>query len=304
MKLFSEIGKRVGNSSLALRSKSPTLFFIGGVVGMVGTTVLACRATLKLEETLDTNNKLREKVQEFQDEKYSEHDRKQDIAIVYVRSAVSVARLYAPAILLGSASIAMLTQSHNILVKRNAALTAAYTALDRGFRSYRARVVDKYGEDVDREMRYGSETVTEKGEDGKPRKITRVGKDGGSIYAKFFDQLNPNWSKDAELNKLFLRTQQNYLNDLLHARGHVFLNEVYDQLGFDHTQAGSVVGWRISEDGDNFIDFGVFHSDADYNIRDFVNGHEASVLLDFNVDGVIYNKIEKPKERLSWQMSE
>lgn len=303
MRLFSEISKRLGSSNLTLRSKSPTIFFIGGVVGVVGTTVLACRATLKLEETLDQNKQLAEKVKTFEDEKYSEGDRKQDMAIVYVRSAVSVLRLYAPAILLGSASIAMLAQSHNILVKRNAALTAAYTALDQGFRNYRARVVEKYGEDEDRALRYSAETTEETDEKGKIRKISRVGPGGASIYAMFFDQLNPNWSKDPEINKLFLWSQQNYLNDLLRARGHLFLNEVYESLGFSHTKAGSVVGWRIGG-GDNFVDLGVFHSDGDDRIRDFVNGREGSVLLDFNVDGLIYDKIEKPRERLSWQKSE
>lgn len=302
--LFSDVVKKLSSSSLTLQEKSPSIFFIGGVIGMVGTTVLACRATLKMEEVLDEHNELSQKVKELEHENYTEGDRKQDTAIVYVRTAVAMARLYAPAILMGSASIAMLTKSHNILVKRNAALTAAYTALDKGFRSYRARVVEKYGEDEDRALRYGEEVVTEKDEaTGKTKKVRRVGKEGASIYAKFFDQSNPNWSKDPEINKLFLRTQQNWLNDLLHARGHVFLNEAYDSLGFDHTQAGSVVGWRIGSDGDNFIDLGIFHSEAEDRVRDFVNGHEASVLLDFNVDGLIYDKIEHNKERLSWQKS-
>lgn len=303
MRLFSDIANKLGGSSLKLRSQSPTIFFIGGVIGMVGTTVLACRATLKLEETLEEHTALADKVKEFEDEKYSEMDRKQDTAIVYVRTAVSVIRLYAPAILLGSASIAMLTKSHNILVKRNAALTAAYAALDKGFRTYRARVIEKYGEDEDRALRYGEELVTEKDETGKTKKVRRVGENGSSIYSKFFDQLNPMWSKDPEINKLFLRQQQNYLNDVLKIRGHLFLNEAYDALGFDHTQAGSVVGWKIGSDGDNYVDFGIFRPDADERVIDFVNGRERSVLVDFNVDGIIYDKIEKIGERLSWQKS-
>lgn len=37
-------------------------------------------------------------------------------------------------------------------------------------------------------------------------------------------------------------------------------------------------------DNDNFIDFGVFDGDRP-RARDFVNGYERSILLDFNVDG-------------------
>ena len=298
------VTRQLGTSTLALKQHSPTLFFAGGVAGIIGTTVLACRATLKLEETLDENRSTLNEVKHFQDTKYSEEDRKQDTVILYIRSVVSVAKLYAPAVLLGSASIAMLAHSHNTLIKRNAALTAAYTALDKGFRTYRARVVEKYGEDEDRELRYGTEKVKEKDKTtGKKKTISRVGPDGASIYAKWYDQFNPNWSKDPVINRLFLRSQQNFMNDLLHARGHVFLNEVYEALGFDHSSTGAVVGWRITTDGegDNFIDFGIFHSNVDNEIRDFVNGKEGSVLLDFNVDGLIYDKIENFGERLSWQ---
>lgn len=305
MRLSESLTRGFGRYGLALRQHSPTLFFVGGVVGMIATTVLASRATLKLEETLDANRKQKDEVKHFQNSQYTEEDREQDTAILYVRATLSVAKLYAPAVLLGVASITMLTQSHNLLVKRNAALTAAYTALDKGFKTYRARVVEKYGEEEDQRLRYGDEPVTFKDEvTGKSVTVRRVGPDGASIYAVFYDQYNPNWTKDAEINKLFLRHTQNYVNDLLHARGHVFLNEVYDALGFDHTEAGSVVGWRICPEGDNFIDFGVFHEKVGDHVRDFVNGRERSVLLDFNVDGVIFNKIEKPKERLSWQRSE
>ena len=304
MQLFSgELTRGIGRTVLSLRRDSPTLFFVGGVVGMVTSTVLACRATLKLEETLD-NHRL-ETAEEFDEHlQYGNGNGREAEAPLRVANAtVSVIKLYAPAILIGSASIGMLTQSHNILVKRNAALTAAYTALDKGFREYRARVVAKYGKDEDDRFRYGVEKVTIQDEKGKSLTVQRVGPDGASIYARFFDQLNPNWSKDPEICKLFLRTQQNYLNDLLHARGHLFLNEVYDSLGFDHSQAGAVVGWILHPDNDNFIDLGVFTSAGDERVRDFVNGRSGSVLLDFNVDGLIYDKIDGNKERISWQRS-
>lgn len=307
IKNFSEaISRKAGRQALVLSKHSPNIMFIGGVVGMIGSTVLACRATLKLEEVLsETNNDL-ETANTLEHEEYSEQDRKQDTAIIYTRSAMKVARLYAPSILLGSASIAMLSKSHDMLTKRNAALTAAYAALDKGFREYRARVIDKYGEDEDRILRYDSETIKVKNEEtGKDEEVVRVGKDAASIYARFFDEYSPSWSKEPEYNALFIRCQQNYANDLLNARGHVFLNEVYDMLGIDRSQAGAVVGWLRSPASDNYIDFGIFsnRNGADYTVRDFVNGRNGSVLLDFNVDGVIYDKIDTPRESPSWQRS-
>lgn len=108
-----------------------------------------------------------------------------------------------------------------------------------------------------------------------------------SPYARFFDEASANWVKDPEINHIFVQCQQNFANNLLIARGHLFLNEVYDMLGIDRSSAGQVVGWVISGDGDNFVDFGMFEA---HSAR-FVNGYERSILLDFNVDGVVVDKI-------------
>jgi hypothetical protein len=309
MKLVSEAVKTgLGRTGLLTQKNSPQILFGVGIVGSVTSTVLACRATLKLDEKLEHTKSELKRVREAETkangETYTDQERKRDTAVVYVQGAVSIGKLYAPAVVVGGISIAALTQSHNILTKRNAALTAAYAALDKGFREYRARVVDKYGEDQDREFRYGSEKVeVPDPDDGRKKKtVTRVPPGEPSGYARFFDPLSPSWSKDPETNFLFLRSQQNYANDLLRSRGHVFLNEVYDMCGIPRSRAGSVVGWLLSPNGDtdNYINFGIF--DNSEKVIDFVNGREASILLDFNVDGVIYDKIDTPVEARSWQM--
>lgn len=302
MKSLSSV---MGRQSLLLQKNSPKLLFVGGVAGMVGSTVLACRGTLKLEAVIDkTQSDLEasKEVAKSHPDQYSENDRRKDTAIIYVRSGAEIAKLYGPAFILGSLSIAALTKSHNMLTERNAALTAAYVALDRGFKEYRQRVVEKYGEDADRDLRYDAQKVEIEDESGKKKKALRVGPGGASQYARFFDEYSTSWSKDPETNRLFLHCQQNLANDLLHARGHLFLNEVYGMLGMDHTSAGAVVGWISGGDGDNYVDFGVFIPDADDRVRDFVNGREGSVLVDFNVDGIIWDKIDGPREALSWQL--
>ena len=294
------VSKALGRQALVLEKNSPAILFGTGLVGMVGSTVLACRATLKLEEVLDEGKENVKKAKTLEHEDYSEKDREKDLAIIHVQTSMKIVKLYGPAIVLGGVSVAALTQSHSILNKRNAALTAAYAALEKGFAQYRQRVIEKYGEEEDRNFRYGSREV-EVMEDGKKKKVLRVGEGEPSIYARFFDPMSTKWSKEPEYNLLLLKCQQNYANDLLRARGHVFLNEVYDMIGVPRSKAGSVVGWiLVGNVKENWIDFGIW--DDDNNVRDFVNGREASILLDFNVDGVIYDKIDTPTEALSWQM--
>lgn len=301
------IGRKLAHSALLAQKNSPGVLFGVGVIGMVGSTVLACRATLKMEEVLDEAARKTSTAKDLEHPDYSERDRKKDLSVIRVQTTVKIVRLYGPAVIVGGLSVAALTKSHSILNKRNAAITAAYAALEKGFNDYRERVIEKYGEDQDRNFRYGTqqvEIVDPKTE--KKRIVTRVGPGDPSIYARFFDNGSPSWSKEPEYNLIFLKCQQNYANDLLRARGHVFLNEVYDMLGIPRSKAGAVVGWLLTPDGqtDNFINFGVF-DDKSETARDFVNGFEGAILLDFNVDGIIYDKIDMSKEGepLRWQLN-
>ena len=295
MKFVPEvIGRQIARNSLLAQKASPQILFGVGVAGMVGSTVLACRATLKMETVLDEAKGKLDTARSLQHRDYSEKDRSRDISLIYFQSGVKVAKAYAPAIIVGGISIYALTSSHRILTRRNIALTAAYGALEKGFNEYRARVVDKYGEEEDRNLRYGTTEVEIVDPKTKKKKIvTRVNPNDPSIYARFFDPVSPSWSKEPEYNMIFLKCQQNYANDLLRSRGHVFLNEVYDMCGIDRSKAGAVVGWLLTEDGstDNFVNFGIFDDKTD-QIRDFVNGREGAILLDFNVDGVIYDKLD------------
>lgn len=304
--LFENLSRNRAMLELIAKKNSPKVLFVGGVVGMVGTTVLACRATLKVQEVLEGTERdimVSHAVRDQHPDQYSESDRQKDSVIIYARSAGKITMLYAPSIILGTISIAALTKSHNILQERNAALMAAYAALDKGFKAYRSRVIEKYGEDQDREFRYETEVVASGS--GKTKKTqVRIAQDGPSVYAVFYDEYSPNWSREPEINKIFLKNKQNYVNDLLRARGHVFLNEVYHELGLPHTKAGAVVGWIMGEDGDNYIDFGVFTNDAEPRVRDFVNGREGSILLDFNVDGVIFDKLPEIKEAVRWRQQQ
>jgi hypothetical protein len=209
-----------------------------------------------------------------------------------------VVKLYAPAVGLGIAGIVCLTKSHRILEERNVALTAAYVAVDKAFAKYRERVIDRFGEDLDRELRYDYQEVDIVDEQtGKVVSGTRAGEGDPGMYARWFDgDSSSNWRsvEYEEYNWLFLRNQQNWCNDMLRARGYVTLNEVYACLGLAQTSAGAVVGWvydRNNEVGDNYIDFRCW--DQQDLPAQFNNGREGAILLDFNVDGLIWDKIDQ-----------
>lgn len=291
------------------KKHSPEILVGAGVVGVVASAVMACKATTKLDdvlsETKDTVDKIHdvtehpEKIPEGKE--YTVEDSKKDLTIVYTQAGVKLVKLYGPAVVLGTVSIAAIIGGHHILRKRNIALAAAYTAVDKGFKEYRGRVLERFGEEVDKELRYnikakeiektvtdanGKETVVKETVDVADPNLT-------SDYARFFDDGCTGWTKDPEFNLMFLKDQQRYANDLFKSKGHLFLNEVYDMLGIPRTQAGQVVGWIYDEKnpiGDNFIDFGIYDI-ADERKRSFVNGYERTILLDFNVDGNILEMI-------------
>ena len=292
------------NTKNGVQKHSPEILAGVGVVGVVASTVMACKATMKLNDILEESKETRDKIREVEsnpryEEQYSHEDAKKDLTINYTQTAMKVAKLYAPAVILGSASLGCLLASNDILRKRNAALSAAYMTVDKSFKEYRQRVVDRFGEEVEKEIRYNIKaeevTSTVVAEDGSETTITETVKTMDpnlySDYAKFFDEANPYWQKDPEYNFMFLKSQQQYANDLLKARGRLFLNEVYEMLGIDKTKAGQIVGWVYNPEnpiGDNFVDFGIFDMSKE-RVRAFVNGYEPNILLDFNVDGNIWD---------------
>ena len=297
---------------LVVKKYSPEILVTVGIVGVIASTVMACKATTKAHEVLDKAKEKKDKIDEamayansridFDENDYTPKDRKKDLVLVYTQTGIDFAKLYGPSVILGTLSIGCILGAHHILRKRNLALVAAYAVLDDSFKKYRSRVVADAGEEKDLEYQYGVkeekvETVVVDEATGKSKKVKSTKKvvdpNGVSLYARFFDELNQNWNPIPEYNMAFLKHQQNYFNDLLRIRGHVFLNEVYDELGMERSSAGAVVGWVLtkdSESSDNYIDFGLYDATRP-RVRDFVNCTEASILLDFNVDGTIYDKI-------------
>lgn len=314
-------------ATLKLKKHSPEILVVSGVVGTVTSAVMACKATTKvndivesskedihnlhlvaaaagLREMEDTTEEDKTKIELFasrQDVKeYSKEDLKKDTTIIYAQTAMKFVKLYGPAVILGALSITGILAGHNITRKRNLALAAAYATVDKSFKEYRGRVIERFGEELDKELKYNikskeiEEVVTdEKGKETTVKNtIDVVDPNEISDYARFFDDGCIGWEKDAEHNLFFLKQQQNWANERLKKRGYLFLNEVYEMLGIPATRAGQQVGWIYDKNDpnkDNFVDFGIYDTNRP-STRDFVNGYERTILLDFNVDGNILNE--------------
>lgn len=296
------VTSKAGRQVLRTRKHSPAILFGAGVVGFGVTVVMASKATLKLDEVLSENERKLAEAHDLHElsklgkENYSDDDFKKDSAVLKVRLVKDVGRLYSPAVLVGIASVACLTGSHVILNRRFAGVTAAYATLDKAFKEYDGRVRDEFGADKARELRFGTQDELVPVEDAKGNVTLKDGKviSAQSEYAKLFSRdTSTSWSPQPEYNLYFLRSQQQYANDMLKAKGHLFLNEVYDSLGLDRTTAGAVTGWvrDNKRGGDNFVDFGVLNGDDFEAFHEFMTGKDGAIWLDFNVDGIVYDLI-------------
>lgn len=305
MKNKTEIMKSVNGMAsktvMKLKKHSPEILVVAGIAGTVVSAVLACKATTKVAEILDETKGTLDTIHEGMEtgaingQEYTTEDGKKDTVVVYAQTGMKLAKLYGPAIILGTLSITSILASNNILRKRNVALGAAYAAIDKSFKEYRGRVIERFGEQVDTELKYGIkakkfeeiEVDPETGKEKKVKKTVMVADPNlQSDYAVYFDSKSRNYETNPDYNRMFLKAQQAFANDKLQTRGHLFLNEVLDNLDLPRTPAGQIVGW--TKDGpDGYVNFRIVEVE-----RETEDGrHEPALLLDFNVEGNIWEKM-------------
>lgn len=310
VEIIKAVSRTFHRFGFALRRHSPEILVIGGSVGVIAGTVMACKASTKVGAVVDDAkgkinaiNEYAKKPAVIEAGEYTETDRKRDVTIMYARTGLELTKLYAPAVFVEAISLGCILKSHNIVRKRNMVLAAAYATVDKSFKEYRGRVIERFGQELDKELKYNIKSkeveeivVDENGNEQVVKKTVKVvGSPLYSEYSFFFDETCAGWTKNAEANKTFLIQVQNWANEKLQTRGHLFLNEVLDMLGADRTQAGNEVGWRYDKNGiecgDNYVDLRIFDQCGveryDERKRAFANGQERSILLDPNVDGPI-----------------
>lgn len=312
---MSKIGSFVSAFATKMKyktsQKSPEIFLALGLIAGAGTVVMACRATLKADEVLEYHKKKAKNMEDAYTIANSEEAQndpeapaydvalyEQDQKVLKLKTFGSLAKLYAPVIGMAALSVTCILASRNILNKRYVRVVGMYNGLLDSFKLYRSRVREEQGEIYDRHYMYGTEIeeITEEtvDENGKKKK-EKVKTENVTIpsakdtTSRFFDESNKYWDKNPSLNLMFLRSRMQMFTDKLLTGSPVFLNEVYEELGFDPTPEGALVGW-LKDHGDNCVDFGLYKEDSEQTRR-FVNGDVNCILLEFNHDGIIFNQL-------------
>lgn len=300
LKLFENVPGAIHRTGFKVRQASPDILVVVGVVGVVAATVMACKATLKVDEVLAEHEEKVKQINETAEDpqyaaRYSQEDCDTDLKNMKIKTAVKLAKLYAPAVIVGTLAIGCIVGSHYILQKRNAGLMAAYAALDTSFKEYRKRVAAKLGEEAEKEIRQGikKETIMEtiKDEDGNESQVERTvttRDPSANPYTRLFDMTCKGWERNAHMNWFTLRNVQSILNRKLQLCGHLYLNDVYDILDMTKSEAGQSVGWMAEppadSDWENFVDLGL-GDEPDENA-------DPDMWITPNVQGIIVNKLK------------
>lgn len=319
LRALAPIVKRTGQ---ILKAKSPTILIGVGLISGIASTITAVKRTPMCEQVRkdfetsaeQANQCLTKGEIEVEDPKthetkiiaYTQEIFKKDLLKLHFRKYAGYARVYAPSVALGALSAASILISHGIMRRRNTALTAAVASLSEAFRRYRENVKKEYGDTADYNMRHSiiSERVKTQEPDsdtGKMKTVTKTVKKRReddlpwrSDYARCFMEGCRNWTKDPSVNRVTLLAFQDHANRKLRTQGYLYLNDVYDLLGFDKTLAGHTMGWIYTKEenphGDNYVSFGFEKA------WDFEAGLEKSVWLDFNVDDLPIT------DRITWRI--
>lgn len=314
MKIPTTITRFGGKIVLFGKRHAPEILLAAGVVSTIAGTVVACKATLKVDDILDEHkdtmirikNKYEKSEKGETDKPYTKRDKQEDTVKMYAVTAGRMIKNYAPAAGLTIGGIGCMLGACGIYRSWYFGAVALYTELDTKFKEYRGRVIEDRGETKDLEYMYGlkaEEIATTKEGCDEPVVETvltvpeeksfdeYVKEHGHSPYARIFDSTNPNWNNNPIYNRKWLEGQETFLNNQLQTRGYLFLDEVLTHLGWPATKASKQVGW-LKDRGDGFVSLNIIQP---YNSR-FVNGYEPSCIVDFNVDGIILN--DAPMENI------
>nr|DAX58721.1 MAG TPA: hypothetical protein [Caudoviricetes sp.] len=281
---------------------APTILSVTASAGVIATGYLAWKAGTRFEDVegrdWDRRKECLRNADTIPDEDVPKIERKNRILFI-----LDTVRTVAPAAIVGAATITMIYFSNSISKKRLAAMGAAYATLQTAFDGYKRTMVEALGkESVDKIL--------------KP-KLPNAGKSAEEIlssdnksdaayvsdavvnslkalspYARIIaEESSTCWDPNEDYTSQNLAAVQLWANRRLERKGHLFLNEVFDQLGLSRTREGAVVGWLKNGEGDNYVSFGDFDASIYRVPSDDYTRVDSNFVVDFNVDGVIWDKI-------------
>jgi hypothetical protein len=290
----SKFTRGLGRTKLFLGKNSPEILLVVGIVAGLTGAYFAAKVTEEARQEVEaTKEEAEEVMTKAQSDEYTETDQQKELGMVVIKGSLQVAKLYAPAIGFGVLSITALLMSHNIMTRRMASLSTAYSMAVEALSLYRKRVIEEYGEDADLIINRSMTEKKDLDEDGNETTTVEWEARPG-IYGAYFDEGSREFRETYEMNLFFLQSQEKVANQMLKWQGHVFLNEVFDMLGLPRTSIGAIVGWKYQHDpkknNDGYISFDTQGIYNEANSRE-LRASNPRFLLDFNVDGEIYKLI-------------
>lgn len=281
---------------------APTILSITASAGVIATGYLAWKAGTRFEDVegrdWDRRKECLRNADTIPDEDVPKIERKNRILFI-----LDTVRTIAPAAIVGAATITMIYFSNSISKKRLAAMGAAYATLQTAFDGYKRTMVEALGkESVDKILKPKLPNVGKSAEEilSSDNKSDAANVSDAVVnslkalspYARIIaEESSTCWDPNEDYTSQNLAAIQLWANRRLERKGHLFLNEVFDQLGLSRTREGAVVGWLKNGEGDNYVSFGDFDASIYRVPSDDYNRVDSNFIVDFNVDGVIWDRI-------------
>ena len=281
---------------------APTILSVTASAGVIATGYLAWKAGTRFEDVegrdWDRRKECLRNADTIPDEDVPKIERKNRILFI-----LDTVRTIAPAAVVGAATITMIYFSNSISKKRLAAMGAAYATLQTAFDGYKRTMVEALGkESVEKILKPKLPNVGKSAEEilSSDNKSDAANVSDAVVnslkalspYARVIaEESSTCWDPNEDYTSQNLAAVQLWANRRLERKGHLFLNEVFDQLGLSRTREGAVVGWLKNGEGDGYVSFGDFDASIYRVPSDDYTRVDSNFIVDFNVDGVIWDRI-------------
>jgi len=206
------MNKLVRRSQLFVKRNSATILTWVGAAGVVGTAVLAAKATPKAYNLMEA----------------AKEEKGEDLTKLEMVKIAGPA--YIPALAVGAGTIACIFGANILNKRQQAALMSAYALLDGSYKDYKKKVEEMLGEDGAREI------TTEIAKDKYKETDISVSDD----EELFYDEYSRRYFTSTKYDVQHAEYQ---LNRDIQMQGYACLNDFYEYLDIDPIDGGDLIGW-------------------------------------------------------------